>query len=258
MAEDKDLETFARLLKRRRKELAISQREAGERCEVSETAIAMFETKRRRPTPEVLLRLVQGLDLPLEEVIALVPPSMRHLLERTSGRHLLQPTTDISDLGKAEQQRLADLFLREFPRVPLLKRLCLGDLERDGALRREVLESEACAYLYGAHVPWTGAFFVDLDALDPDSPLEGCHRVLCAPNLPLPPGGLGLVVRPHRLSLRRVHPCGEYLVLEARHSREVVLEETFLAWVDERSAQMLTVVETMVRQLDPPRSSLFR
>ena len=72
---------LARNLRENRRKLDISQPKLAEMADLSTHYVAMIETSRKFPTPEVLTRLAKALDIPPHELFA-VPVSPEAALER--------------------------------------------------------------------------------------------------------------------------------------------------------------------------------
>ena len=69
------------ILRENRRRLGISQPQLAEMADLSTHYIAMIETSRKFPTPEVLTRLAKALGIPPHELFA-VPASPENALER--------------------------------------------------------------------------------------------------------------------------------------------------------------------------------
>jgi hypothetical protein len=180
------------------------------------------------------------------------------MLEREVGRQLLTTAPELEGLSPDEMRRLEEAFLNERPRVPLLEHLRPEQVNPNNELIREVLAEKSTRFVYGLGVTWPGAFLLDIQGRDPDSPLEGCYRVLIAPELDVAAGGFAVIVRPHGYALRRVFTTDEYLIIESLSNREVIQHKKFRDLVEDRRAALLPVVETYVRHEQPPRPALFR
>ncbi len=63
------LEKLAKSIKKRRLQLGISQEKLAEKCAFDRTYISMLERAKRNPSYLNLLKLSQGLDIPLEELL---------------------------------------------------------------------------------------------------------------------------------------------------------------------------------------------
>lgn len=226
MADNLELvpESFAELLRIRRKELGMSQKAAAERIGMSESMLAMVETERRSPNMELILDITASLDLDRAMVVRLAPASM--------------------------QQRLAEAFRGQpdedaGPYLPLAERLDLTLVKTDGTLRA----AGANRLLYGLESEFPDAYLVDVDPSDPGSPMPGCHRVLIAPRAKVMEGAPVLLLRPRGMGLRRVYWSDEFVIFESQGSREVLQVATLKELVASREAAMLPVAETWSRHI---------
>jgi len=72
MKPDTDMfrEGFARVLRRRRHELDLSQEELGHRAGLTMRYISLLECNKRQPTISTLFSLSQALNVPLSEMIS--------------------------------------------------------------------------------------------------------------------------------------------------------------------------------------------
>ncbi|MDN5047930.1 helix-turn-helix transcriptional regulator [Aliarcobacter butzleri] len=64
------LEELAKSIKNRRLQLGISQERLAEKCAFDRTYISMLERAKRNPSYLNLLKLCQGLDISLEELLS--------------------------------------------------------------------------------------------------------------------------------------------------------------------------------------------
>jgi len=72
--------TLGQLLKRRREELALTQRELASRLGVKPSHVAYLENDRRRPSLGLLSRIGDVLGLPRDEIFLLAHPEARELI----------------------------------------------------------------------------------------------------------------------------------------------------------------------------------
>ena len=72
---------LAKNLKKNRKKCGISQAKLGEKAGISTQYIAMIELSRQFPTPEVLERIAEALEIEAYELFS-VPPSPESSMER--------------------------------------------------------------------------------------------------------------------------------------------------------------------------------
>lgn len=66
--DDRIIEAFARILQRRRRDLALSQEELADRAGLSTSYVSLLETRRRQPTLTVMAALARALDASLTEI----------------------------------------------------------------------------------------------------------------------------------------------------------------------------------------------
>ncbi len=74
---DRLLETFARVLRDRRKSLGLTQEELADRAGLSMRYVSLLESCRHQPTLATLDGLSRGLEMPLSDLLLAVETAMK-------------------------------------------------------------------------------------------------------------------------------------------------------------------------------------
>lgn len=95
-------ERFSQFLRRRRRELGLSQFDLGDKSGVSYNYIAKLETDRREPGLNVLKQLALALEIPLDELVSKVAKSPR-------SKSKVEPTQEFHEFPEKVQDVLLEI-----------------------------------------------------------------------------------------------------------------------------------------------------
>ncbi len=86
------INALATEIKLRRRELGLSQEDLAGHCQLDRPYISLIEVGRKQPTLSVLLRLAEGLQFPLNELMERV--QNRYMLEKGTAMPIAESTAD--------------------------------------------------------------------------------------------------------------------------------------------------------------------